>query len=237
MGFLILFAVIGIVSAGVFLADKVGGSSSSHTPRVHATVGASGTNPVTVAQARGQATAIVKSAQDASRSIVSSATKKANKQATAIVAAAHRSAKKIAAAPIPTAVPSAVSIAPTAVPSISQRSVVPVLPVQATTAVTSVPQTQALLGPARIPDLRGVPTSWRVIGFDAKFGSGPGTAGSISVINRGNRVFSGTATVVYVGGGYATAYFSGLAPGQSGVLALNGSPYAGHGYHIVVNAR
>ena len=70
--------------------------------------------------------------------------------------------------------------------------------------------------------------------YNATFGSGPGSAGSISVTNRDARTFSGTAEVVYTNGTTARAGFSGLAPGQTVVLPLNGAVYPGGGYHIEV---
>lgn len=85
------------------------------------------------------------------------------------------------------------------------------------------------------PDLSNVPASWRVVGYNATFGSGPGSAGSITVTNRGIKTYSGVATVEYNSGRSASASFSGLAPGESEVLPLNGPAYPGGGYTIVVN--
>jgi len=89
--------------------------------------------------------------------------------------------------------------------------------------------------PAATPDLSGVPASWRVVGYNATFGGGPGSAGSITVTNRGVKTYSGVARVVYAGGGSASASFSGLAPGQTEVLPLDGPSYGGGGYRIAVN--
>jgi hypothetical protein len=81
-----------------------------------------------------------------------------------------------------------------------------------------------------------LPSSWLVVAYNATFGSGPGSAGSITVTNRSGKRFSGTAEVVYAGGGTARAVFSGLAPGQTLVLPLNGPTYPGRGFTIrVVN--
>jgi hypothetical protein len=90
------------------------------------------------------------------------------------------------------------------------------------------------------PNLSGVPASWLVVAYGATFGSGPGSAGSITVLNRSQKTFSGTARVEYVGHngslGSSSATFSGLAPGQTEVLPLNGAPYPSSAsrYHIVV---
>jgi hypothetical protein len=92
-------------------------------------------------------------------------------------------------------------------------------------------------GVATAPNLRGLPASWLVVGYNATFGSGPGSAGSISVLNRSGKVFSGVAVVQYTRGGSASASFSGLAPGQSLLLPLNGRVYAGGGYRILVNVH
>lgn len=90
-------------------------------------------------------------------------------------------------------------------------------------------------GAGSTPNLSGLPASWRVVGYNASFGGGPGGAGSITVTNRGFKTYSGVARVVYAGGGSASASFSGLAPGQTEVLPLNGPAYRGGGYRIVVN--
>jgi hypothetical protein len=72
------------------------------------------------------------------------------------------------------------------------------------------------------------------VAYNATFGSGPGGAGSITVTNRSGKTFSGIARVVYAGGGSASAPFSGLAPGQTLTLPLNGRAYPGGGYQILV---
>jgi hypothetical protein len=226
MALVLAFAVVGVVSAGVFLAGKF--SSSPAHAKTHKV---SSGNPVAVAdvaRAQAQATAIVKAAQDASSSIVKSATKSAQKRAAAILAAArHRAAAVPTAVPAPVIAPTAIAVAPTAVaPGF-------------TTVPTAVPFSgTTVTGPAGTaptpPNLSGVPANWQVVGYNATFGSGPGSAGSVSVINRGRKTFSGVVTVRYTRGGSATAVFGGLASGQSALLALNGPAYTGGGYHIVL---
>jgi hypothetical protein len=80
------------------------------------------------------------------------------------------------------------------------------------------------------PNLAGLPSSWLVIGYSPTFGSGPGSAGGVGVVNRGNVRFSGTIRIVYNRGGSAVARFSGLLPGQSLILPLNGPAYPGGGF-------
>jgi hypothetical protein len=67
------------------------------------------------------------------------------------------------------------------------------------------------------------------VAYNVTFGSGPGTAGSITVTNRDARSFSGVARVTYLAGGRtvgsAEAAFGALSPGQTVVLPLNGQPY------------
>ncbi|MGH2443849.1 MAG: hypothetical protein ACRDFX_11910 [Chloroflexota bacterium] len=219
----VIFAIIGMVSSGVYLAGK---ASNSPTPAPkHTSTG----NPVAIAdvsRAQAAATAIVKAANDASKSIVKSGSAKARAQATSIVNAAHRQARNLIAS-VPTVAPAlgvgtssgtALGSGQTAAPSTSG------------VAPLGVPTT--LPGSSAIPNLSGVPASWLVVGYNATFGGGPGSAGSISVLNRGGKTFHGTAIVKYNSGGSASASFSGLAPGQSLVLPLNGPAYPGGGYAI-----
>ena len=215
----LLFAVLGVVSAGSFVADHVSSSSKPTTK----TASPHGT-PVAVqdvTRARAQATIIVKEAQAAGKTIVSSATKKASKQATAIVVAAKRNAaSQPTAAPAPTAA-AAPTTAPVTGPTPNSGG-------QATGTGSTTP------APV---DLSGVPASWLVVAYNATFGSGPGSAGAISIYNRTSKTFSGVVRVSYARGGSATASYSGLAPGQSEVLALNGPAYPGGGYHITATAH
>jgi hypothetical protein len=89
-------------------------------------------------------------------------------------------------------------------------------------------------GQTTSPNLSGLPDTWKVVGYGATFGSGPGNAGSVGVLNRSAKTFSGVVVVQYANGGSASAPFSGLAPGQSLTLPLNGKSYTGGGYHIVL---
>jgi hypothetical protein len=248
------FAVVGVVSAGTFVADKMSGGSNAATrtppPRRGPSVAV---QDVTRAQA--QATAIVNSAQTAGHGIVATATTRANRQARTIVAAARRQAAAIAAKSAASAssnTGSGVSAAPPVSPT-APAVVAPYTGTSAQTAtqggttasttyqgVTTAPTTTAYgtttgSGPTTAPNLAGLPASWKVVGYNATFGSGRGSAGSITVTNRSGKTFSGTAKVVYAHGGSALASFSGLAPGQTLVLPLNGAAYRGGGYRIVVN--
>jgi hypothetical protein len=54
------------------------------------------------------------------------------------------------------------------------------------------------------------------------------------VTNRSGKTFNGVAHVAYAKGGGANAAFSGLAPGQTRVLPLNGPAYPGGGYTITM---
>lgn len=243
-GLLILFAIIGIVSAGIFVANKVSSGSTHPAVAIRSGKGNTGASSARLAQARAQATAIVKAAQDASHSIVSGAATKARKQAAGIVAAAHRQARKITAAA--RAVHKAVAVVPPPAPVVAtspnysngnSQATVPILPSRTTGATSYLPTVTTAPHGSTVPNLQGLPASWLVVGYGASFGSGPGNAGSISVVNRGRKIFSGVATVKYAHGGSATAFFSGLAPGQSAALPLNGSRYTGGGYQILVSAH
>jgi hypothetical protein len=86
-----------------------------------------------------------------------------------------------------------------------------------------------------VPNLRGVPSNWLVVGYNATFNPGSGGVGTISVVNRSGKTFRGVAIVKYKTGGSASASFSGLAPGQAEVLTLSGSPYPGGGFQIVMS--
>src|SRR5437763_11097162 len=91
LGLILLFAVIGLVSAGVFVAGKVSSAPAKATATAH-----SGTTGKQVAQARvarrnlvrarARATAIVAAARAASHSIVTGATNRARQQSAAILA-------------------------------------------------------------------------------------------------------------------------------------------------------
>jgi hypothetical protein len=72
-----------------------------------------------------------------------------------------------------------------------------------------------------------------VVAYNASFGAGSGV-GTVTVVNRAATSFSGTVKIAYARGGAAYASFSGLAPGQTEVLTLTGSPYRGGGYTILL---
>jgi hypothetical protein len=213
----LVFAAIGVASAGNFVADKV--RTSSPTPRASPPSPTTGRSAAVqeLRHASAQATAIVNAAISRSRAIVAAATRRARRRALSI----QSSSRSIPGTrPIST-------VGPTQIPA------------PATTpqpiAVSS-PQAGQGASPAPPPDLSGVPTSWLVVGYDVTFGHGPGTAGSISVLNRSKTMFSGVARVTYFArarrSAIASATFTGLAPGQSEVLPLNGPTYSGSGYVI-----
>lgn len=246
----LLFALVGVVSAGAFVSNKLAGSSKP-TAR-HGTPGTSPSTTIAMqnlARAQAQATAIVQKAQLDGHIIVSKETTKAHRQARSILNTAQRQATKIqhqvAAAPVspPAAVaqPAATPV-PTYAPTngytgqpIAQSPGLAGNQYVGTPApVVSGGTASSATGSATTPNLSTVPASWLVVGYNASFGSGPGTAGSISVINRSGKLFSGVARVAYTAGGFASAPFSGLAPGQSITLPLNGAAYRGGGYHILL---
>lgn len=245
---ILIFAAVGVVSA----AGYVGGKIATSPAKTHTHPGRSRSNAVAlqdVARAQAQATAIVKAAQTTGRTIVSSETRKARHQASAIIAQARsRSKSRIAAvAPIPTSAPvtNTQAVGPvTPVPygaatagstgtagyGAGSSASAPGS-TGATSPSAGVPgaSTSGKTPSASVPSLGSVPATWLVVAYNANFGGGPGNAGSITVINRSNTAFSGVARVNYIGSGgilgSATAPFSGLAPGQSEILPLNGMIY------------
>jgi hypothetical protein len=228
---ILLLALLGLVSSGIFIADKL--TAGSHPAKPHRPATGSSLAVAELARAHAQATAIVKAANDAGTSIVRGATVRAHRQAAAIIAAAQKRANKLAVQPSPVPAP---AVAPT---TEVQQSTVPPSTSSGLTApgVTAPGVTTAPGSAAATPNLSSLPASWLVVGYNATFGSGPGSAGSISVLNRSGKVFSGVATVKYEHGGSASAFFSGLAPGQSLSLPLNGAQYGGGGYRILVNVH
>jgi hypothetical protein len=216
----LLFALLGVVSAGSFVSDKLSGGSKS-SRQTHPPSAPSATRQAK-RRARAQATTIVQEAQNAGRHIISAANQKAH----SIVARARRAAAHLAAQPTP--VPTSVAaVPPTAA----------VAPVPLTTAAPAPFATSTPAPSAPGVDLSGLPRSWIVVAYNATFGNGPGTAGSITVTNRVNHTYHGKVRVVYARGGSASATYSALAPGQTEVLPLNGPLYHGGGYHIVVTAH
>jgi hypothetical protein len=239
-GVVLLFAVVGVVSAGSFVAGKVSGNSTKATATVRPA-----TSSALVAQdihrAQAQATAIVRQAQLAGHSIVTSANTRAHRQANAVIATARRQAAtykaSVAAAPVPTAVPSTSS-------STAGNTTNFVQPIISPTAVSStgavgtssgVGTNSGSAAGASVPNLSRLPSSWLVVGYNATFSSSSGGIGTISVLNRSGKTFGGVATVKYKSGGSASASFAGLAPGQSLVLPLSGARYPGGGYQIVMS--
>jgi hypothetical protein len=212
----LLFAVFGVASAGKLVADNMS-SSKTPTPTPSASAGVS----PDITRAHAQATAIVKAAQASEHAIVSRATTKAHRTAAQIIANARKSA-----AAAPTAVSGTSSsttvplqVQPTAVASTGGSTVAPAAPVPGLRGT-----------PVGAPNLAGIPAAWLVVGYNPTFGSGPGSAGGVGVVNRGNVPFSGTVRIAYNHGGTAVARFSRLAPGQSLILPLNGPAYPGGGF-------
>jgi hypothetical protein len=239
IGIILLFAIIGVVSAGIFVGGRVNGKSASKPPTPRASTG----NPIAaqdLARARAQATQIVQAAQQSSKSLIAKQTSSARKQAAAIVAAARRQAASIAA--------SASSASAATGPSASTGSTGAYSAAGSTSSGaysgaagsttpaygSTGPTTAAGTPPSATVNLSNLPASWLVVAYNARFGAGPGSAGSITVTNRSSRTFSGTAQVRYATGGAASAPFSGIAPGQTIVLPLNGPAYPGGGYNIQV---
>ena len=180
-GVVVLFAVVGVVSAGSFVAGKVSGNTTKATATVKPA-----TSSALVAQnihrAQAQATAIVRQAQRAGHSIVTSANANARRQANAVIATARRQAASykaaarasVAAAPVPTAVPSTSS-------NTAGNTGTFVQPVVSPTSVSSFNSvgTSSGIGTnagsttgATVPNLSGLPATWLVVGYNATFGSG-----------------------------------------------------------------
>ncbi len=253
IGVVLVFAVIGVVSAGTFVAAKVSGGKTP-TQQKHPPPAGTPVAVQDITRAQTQASAIVKSARAAGSVIVSRADARAHKQATAILADARRRAAAIAAAGSSSSSSSTAGSngggtsgvsgssgaagASGSTASAGQTGATTSPPTTVYTAPTAVPPSGAVASGGSAPappDLNSVPASWKVVGYNVAFGAGPGSAGSITVTNRGVKAYSGVATVVYANGGSASAPFSGLAPNQTEVLALNGPAYAGGGYQIQVN--
>jgi hypothetical protein len=214
----LLFAVLGVISAGALVADKMS-SSAKATATPHSIARSN-----LVPRAQSQATSIVRAAQTAGHHIVATATSKGNKQAKVLLANAKKQANAQAVT-----VPTAQSVSPGTSVGTSTGTGTTSSSGQAAGS-TSAGQSS---GSSAI-NLRSLPASWLVVAYNASFGSGPGSVGGITVTNRSGKRFSGVARVAYTRGGYVSATFSGLAPGQTVVLPLNGAAYQGGGYRILI---
>ena len=239
-GIVLLFAVVGVVSAGLFVAGKVSGSS----PKAVATATPARTNPLAaqdIHRAQAQATAIVRQAQAAGHSIVAAASARAHRQANAVLSSARRQAATVrvaapAPAVIPTAVPSSGLVpAPGNTGSVATGAAGNSGSTAASNGASAAGSVRSIGTAGPVPNLRALPSTWLVIGYNATFSNGTGGIGTISVVNRSGKTFGGVATVKYRSGGSASAAFSGLAPGQAVVLPLSGRAYSGGGYQIVMN--
>lgn len=280
LGVIILFAIVGVVSAGMWVGGKLTGSSQhAASPRVGVT--GSKTAQADIARAQAQATRIVKTAQDTGKTIVNRETARAKKQAASIVIAARHRASVAShstgssssggtgsAAAGGQSAPAATGGGTQAYTAPSNTGTQSYGAAGSTGAGTyssgygtgtsgygassgtsgsggynasgaysagsgystrGGTSTGAGTSPS---NLAGLPSSWLVVGYNATFGSGPGSAGSITVTNRSGKTFSGVARVVYSNGNAASAAFSGIAPGQTLVLPLNGPVYPGGKYSI-----
>jgi hypothetical protein len=222
LAIILVFAVIGVVSAGIFVGSALT-SSSKNTPKVIPTSAVAPSTLRDVHRAQAQATRIVAHAQKSGLAAASVLTRRARAQATSLVVAAKRRAGVIAAqVPTAVAVPPAASVAPA--PTY-------VAPSTGTSGSTGAPSGSA----AGAPNLAGVPAAWKVVAYNPTFGTGSGV-GTVTVLNRSAGSFSGTVKIAYARGGAAYASFTGLAPGQSQVLTLTGTPYSGGGYTILLPA-
>ncbi len=229
LAIILVFAVIGVVSAGIFLGSALSTSAKSGARGTHTTPVPSSLQDIRRAQA--QATKIVAQARKNAKVAARGVTGRARTQATALVATARSRAGAIAAAvptaapPPPAGSPAGSGVPPSNVPSTSGTGAAPG-GAASSGAVGSA-------GVSGAPDLSGVPASWKVVAFNPTLGTGSGL-GTVTVLNRSTSTFSGTVKIAYAKGGAAYASFSGLAPGQSEVLALSGTPYPGGGYTILL---
>lgn len=223
LAIILVFAAIGVVSAGIFVGSQFTSSAASPRKAAHTTPVPASLRDVRRAQA--QATRIVAQAQKNARATARGVTARARTQATALVVSAKKRAGAIAAA-VPTAAP-----APAA-PTIGNSAPSAAPPSAPATGVPSTGATGSTSA-SGTPDLSAVPASWKVVAYNASLGTGSGI-GTVTVLNRSGGTFSGTVKIAYARGGAAYASFSGLGPGQSEVLALSGTPYPGGGYTILL---
>lgn len=224
LAIILVFAVIGVVSAGIFVGSALSSGPKS-SPRAVPTGATSPSTLRDIQRAQAQATSIVAQARKSAHARAQSLTRRARAQATAIVVDAKRRAGVVAAqVPTAAAAPPASSAAP------APTYVAPSAGAPATTSGSTAAGSGSAAG---APDLSGVPASWKVVAYGASFGSGHGV-GTVTVLNRSSGAFSGTVKIAYARGGAAYASFSGLAPGQSAVLTLTGTPYTGGGYTILL---
>lgn len=223
LAIILVFAVIGVVSAGIFVGSAFSSGAKSPSKGNRPTAVPASLRDIRRAQA--QATSIVAQARKSSKVTARGLTAHARAQATALVVAAKKQAGTIAAA-APTTVP----VQPSA-PAYSSGATSSAVPTTSGTGATS-GAASGSASSAGAPDLSGAPASWKVVAYNATFG-GAGV-GTVTVLNRSGGSFSGTVKIAYAKGGAAYASFSGLAAGQSEVLALSGTPYPGGGYTILL---
>lgn len=202
-GVVLVLALVGLIAVGEITAHAIAGPGAAPHRRQAAVTRRRGGTPSTLKRASLQATAIVAAARRRSGAIVHAAQKQAGRE--------RKAARVVAARPVPTAIPAPVP-APTASTSGPITSAAPV--------VTQTPRTSA-------PNLSNLPSSWKVVAYNATFGGAAGSVGTVTVTNRGQLPYRGMATITYLGQngalGTASASFSRLLPGQTEVLPLSGA--------------
>jgi len=225
IGVVLLFAVIGVISAGIWASNQIsGGPSNTNTPNHN--------GQASLAQAHASATAIVAAARRSAHGITSRELRQAHKRSGTIIGAAERKARNI----VRKANHQVVS-APTTSPALAAPTPTPIIPTPTAVAYTTPVTGATSTTPA---NLSGVPASWLVVAYNVTFGSGPGSVGGVTVTNRSQHTFSGTVVIQYSGPkgalGSSTASFSGLGAGQTEVVGLSGAAYpsGATGYKILV---
>jgi hypothetical protein len=218
-----VFALVGVVSAAVFIVGQVSGSSSG-SPK-HSTGGGSTVVAQEISRARAQAAAIVAAAHKTSSQIVTSARRNTAKESHQIIASAKRKAAQMISSARASTGGSTKSSSLTGTGAASGPAV----------AATSPPASSNYTAlPPGTPDLSRYPSTWQVVAYQVSFGSGPGDVGAVSIANRSKVPHSGTFRVYYRGGGSSRVIFNNLQPGQVGVFPLNGRAYHGQGYVILM---
>ncbi|MGH2447501.1 MAG: hypothetical protein ACRDFS_02705 [Chloroflexota bacterium] len=227
-GVVVLFALIGVVSAGRYLSDSFASAKPNASGSHHKTTTGNNSASLALARAGTQATSIVRAAETSGRRQAKAELKQAQRKAARLVAAARRSTS------------SSTSAHPSSAASTQPIPTATTLPVISSSGPSSSGGSSAGTGSSAVPDLSSAPASWLVVGYNVAWGGGSGV-GSISVINRSRGSLSGTALVQYYGPkgglGSSEASFTDLGAGQSETLSLQGDAYpaSASGYHIVIS--
>lgn len=231
---LVVFAVVGLISAGMFVHGLVKAGS----PPIRRTPSSAAVAPL-LAKARARATNIVRTARHeaiahakATESTAAARARhimrKARQRATAIerdsrrhVSATPRNRSVARVTPLPTTAPRAY-VAPTAT-----SMPIPTSPPVSTASplATSAPAGSHLPPPGPTPNFATLPQSWKVVAYGANL-----SAFTVTVSNRSGSTFSGQVTVTYIGSGGVTlgsayAYFQDLHGGTTAVIPLRGERY------------